>query len=158
MAWGSQRLIFGLSQCCDVSHTSAWWDIICHLPHLPVLRAIYNNNRSSWYLLIRRNKMSFEILYFHSASSFILCHSAAASVSFSFSLKRTWPLTPSAVADWALWDANWPCKNIWNYDILPCRMWKTHCRLISFTNSCSGDHNLCLAGRFFKASTPSKIP
>lgn len=50
---------------CAVPHM-AWQDIICHLLHLPARRAIYNNNRSPWYLLIHHNKMSLEIFHFHS--------------------------------------------------------------------------------------------
>lgn len=110
---------------CAVSH-AAWRDIICHLLHLPAPSAIYNNNRSPWYLLIHHNKMSLEIFHFHSLGFlflfFFFAFSASASGSFSSRLTRTWPLTPSSVADWALWDANWPCNNTSNHDRLPCKM------------------------------------
>lgn len=88
--------------------------------------------------------MSLEIVDFHSlfaALPLLLSHSLSG-------LKRTWPLTPSSVADWALWDANWPCKNISYCDILPCKMWKTYCRLISVADSYSGNRDLYLEGQY----------
>lgn len=143
MAWGSQCLIIRLSaeDAAPFPHT-AWRDIICHLLHLPAPRAIYNNNRSPWYLLIHHNKMSLEIFHFHSPGFlpffflFLFPPSPPlASSSFSSWRMRLWPLTPSSVADWALWDANWPCNNTSNRNILPCKMWgETHCGLISAAN------------------------
>lgn len=145
MARGSRRLIFGLSRCCDVSHTVVWWDIICHFLHLPVLFIIII--WSSWYLLIHHSKMSLEMFFFSILSRF-----ASGSIWFFLRFKRVWPLNPSSVADWALWDANWPCNNTSDCDIVPCKMGKTHCRLISVANSYSGDHNLYEAGHFFPST------
>lgn len=65
-----------------------------------------------------------EIDYFPSLLPPRLRCAASASVSFSLS-RATWPLTRRSVADWALWDANWPCNNISNRDTLPCKMWKS---------------------------------
>lgn len=114
---------------CAVPHM-AWQDIICHLLHLPARRAIYNNNRSPWYLLIHHNKMSLEIFHFHSPGFlppfFVSFLPPLASSSFSSRHVQVWPLTLSSVADWALWDANWPCNNTSNRDILPCKMWGKH--------------------------------
>lgn len=151
MAWGSQCLIFGLSRCCDVSHTLAWLDIICHLLHLPVLFIIL---WSPWYLLIHHSKMSLEIFFYY----YFLSHFASGSIWFSLRFKRMWPLIPSSVADWALWDANWPCNNTSNCDIVPCKIGKTHCRLISVANSYSSDHNLYEAGHFFQRTYFNKKP
>lgn len=151
MAWGSQCLIFGLSRSCDVSHTLAWLDIICHLLHLPALFIIL---WSSWYLLIHHSKMSLEF-YFFLSFPFPFCLWFHLILS---QIQALWPLIPSSVADWALWDANWPCNNTSNCDIVPCKMGKTHCRLISVANSYSSDHNLYEAGHFFQSTFFNKKP
>lgn len=138
MAWGSQCLIIRLSTVDTVMFlTQRRGEIssaICYIcPYWVLFIIIIEVPDIFWSITIKRASKYFISIPFF----FFFCCTGSASVSFAFRLKPTWPLTPSSVADWALWDANWPCNNISNCDILPCKMWKTHCRLISVAHSYS---------------------
>lgn len=125
-----------------------------HLPFATFACAIYNNIMKfliSFDPSQQNEPLNFFLFYFFSCF-------ASGSIWFSLRFKRMWPLNPSSVADWALWDANWPCNNTSNCDIVPCKMGKTHCRLISVANSYSSDHNLYEAGHFFQSTYFNKKP